>query len=445
MVVGPLAHELGEIGDGKRQFPTTTARRHHFVPAFLLARFAKPATRKGFLFQLDVTSGRPQRTTPDSTAYEDYLYATGADDDRELAMEAFFSVVEKHGAAAVDRLLKDPIALTGEDRQTLCVFFAYQYQRTPVSIDHTVATQQAVMEMLMGMRLADPLPFRDMFREKIRPEATDEEIEAFRQRLVGSLQRGEMSYADPKGQAFRLMLSTADDLASVINDMGWTLLTARDGEFVTSDRALAQYVPHFRFPWSGHAWLATPDTETTCALSPQHCLVFRPGPSSIATAEADKRLVDEVNLRTYAWAAHYVYGRTQHVVTEVRRDAKARPGIAQAPRPWRQVICWQADPDDPEVGRDNVRRGWPRGVWHREPGKEPEFLAYQVIDPDDRSMVQAAVRGGQVGREVIASAFERGEAPGREAVVEEARSQTPEAVRRRPPPKPRPRRRRKRG
>jgi uncharacterized protein DUF4238 len=119
MVVGPLAQELAEIGDGKQAFPTTTARRHHFVPAFLLARFAEPATRKGFLFQLDVATGKPQRTTPDSTAYEDYLYATGPDDDRELVMEVFFSIVEKHAAAAVDRLLKDPIALTDEDRQTL--------------------------------------------------------------------------------------------------------------------------------------------------------------------------------------------------------------------------------------------------------------------------------------------------------------------------------------
>jgi hypothetical protein len=251
-----------------------------------------------------------------------------------------------------------------------------------------------------------------MFREKIRPEATDEEIEAFRQRTVGFLERGAVTFTNPKGQVFRLMLSTADDLASLISRMAWTLLIAQEGEFGTSDRALSQYVPHFRFPWSGHAWLASPDTETTFALSPQHCLVFRPEPPSIATADADERLVDQVNLRTYAWAAHYVYGRTQRVVTEVRRNAKARPAITQVPRPTRQVVCWTADPDHPEVGRDNVRRGWPKGVWHREPGKEPEFLAYQVIDPGARSTAPAAARGGHIARGVIASALRAAKRPG---------------------------------
>jgi hypothetical protein len=70
-----------------------------------------------------------------------------------------------------------------------------------------------------GRRLADPLPFREMFREKIRPEVTDEEIEAFRQRTVGCLERGAMTFANPMGQVFRLMLSTADDLASLISRM----------------------------------------------------------------------------------------------------------------------------------------------------------------------------------------------------------------------------------
>jgi hypothetical protein len=31
-IEGPLTRELREIGDGKRDFPKTTARRHHFVP-----------------------------------------------------------------------------------------------------------------------------------------------------------------------------------------------------------------------------------------------------------------------------------------------------------------------------------------------------------------------------------------------------------------------------
>jgi len=73
-----LSFELREIAEGTRPFPETTARRHHFVPAFSLACFAEPTgERKGRLFQLDVASGKPQRTSPDDAAFEIDLYTYG--------------------------------------------------------------------------------------------------------------------------------------------------------------------------------------------------------------------------------------------------------------------------------------------------------------------------------------------------------------------------------
>ncbi len=75
-VGGPLARELLEIAQRSRDMPATTTRRHHYVPAFLLARFAEPAgDRRGWLYQLDTSTGEPQKTTPDAACFERDLYA----------------------------------------------------------------------------------------------------------------------------------------------------------------------------------------------------------------------------------------------------------------------------------------------------------------------------------------------------------------------------------
>src|SRR5262245_44960967 len=119
-IEGPLVRELRQIGAGKRAFPKTDARRHHYVPAFLLAQFAEPrGDRRSFMAQIDVSSGRPQKTTPNDACFAKDLYAQNVESGRDNTLEAFFAVIERHSAPAIQRLLDDPLAQTPEDRETL--------------------------------------------------------------------------------------------------------------------------------------------------------------------------------------------------------------------------------------------------------------------------------------------------------------------------------------
>ena len=409
-VQGPLARELREMIDGKRDFPATAARRHHFVPAFVLAQFAMPrGDRRGFLFQLDTASGKPQKTTPNDTAFEKDLYVRETEDGRDLVLESFFSVVEKHASAAFMRLMDNPLAISDDDRQTIAYFLAFQYTRTPVAIDHTSAWSQAMMELVFGVHIANPIAFREIYREAIG-EATDEEIEVVRRDITARLERGEIVIRNPKAQAFKLMLGTADHTATVIANLQWTVLQADEDEFVTSDRPLALHDPTPKFPWSGHAWVSSPNAETTFPVSPRLCLHFSPGSPSVSTAAVGSSDVRNINLRTYGWAPRYIYGRTQAVVTEVRRHAKRYPTLVVRPRKSLPVIVEEADPDDPTVGVEHVKRGWPRGVWYDDPSGEPRFMAYTLIDPGDRTTIQAAIEGGNVSRRVIERAVREGRA-----------------------------------
>jgi hypothetical protein len=74
------------------------------------------------------------------------------------------------------------------------------------------------------------------------------------------------------------------------------------------------------------------------------------------------------------------------------------------PIPHKQVLVTEANPKDPEVGRENLKRGWPKGVRHRDERGKMTFLDYTVIDPSDPRTLSAAVVGGQTSRRVITTA-----------------------------------------
>jgi hypothetical protein len=390
-VEGPLAQHLREISEGKRPLPQTKARRHHFVPAFALSKFATPRKRDGVIFQLDTNTGQPRKTTPDQACFAEDLYTHDADGTPDRVLEAFLSIVENYAAQALERFLADPLNLSDEDRQTLAYYLAFQYQRTPVVLEHSAATQNAMMAVMLGLQFADPDSFRERHREHFDDGATDEEIEALRLKTIEMLKSGEIALDNPELGAFQMMMGTNGPVASVIASMTWVLVEAKEDEFITSDRGLAMHDPKPKAPWSGNALRSSPEAETTFPLSPKFCLGLLQEDPPLLTAEADAEGVREVNLRTYGWASQFVYGRGQDVVARVRTQAKQNPALVIRPRTPKPVILEEADPNDPSVGAEHAKKGWPRGLWVKDDDGNDRFCSYQLVDPKDQASVEAAI------------------------------------------------------
>ena len=403
-VEGPLARDLRAIAEGRQALPESKGRRHHFVPAFLLAAFAEPpGQRKGWMFQLDVRTGRPQRTKPDSAAFEKDLYAGEGDDLGDRSLEAFFSLVEKHTAPALKRLADSPLALTAEDRQTIAYFLSLQQSRTPAALSSTIENSQAAMELFLSVQFEDAASFAKTYREAVNDEASDQQIENFRERMKDGLVNGEVSLAEPRSQALQLLLHTSAPIAETVASLRWTLVSSETQQFVTSDRGIAMHDPTPPFPWTGHAWRSSPNAQTTVPLGPWRCLLVEAGPAGMGVDIASPSTVREVNLRTYGWAKRFVYGRTQSVVSDLRRDAKRKPRMVTRPKRTKQVLVEEADPSDPTVGAENVRRGWPKGYWEEDDDGNRRFMAYTVIDPSDRSTISSALTGGQAAQRALAN------------------------------------------
>jgi hypothetical protein len=150
--------------------------------------------------------------------------------------------------------------------------------------------------------------------------------------------------------------------------------------------------------------------QTTIALGRRHCLLCEPGPARVGRTSVGPELVRDINLRTYGWAQRFIYATSQEVVTEVRRDARKRRPKVVRPRAPRPVILEDADPNDPDVGRENVKRGWPKGLWAKDDDGQMRFVAYTVLEPDDPRSVLAAATGGDIGQRVIERAIAEGDA-----------------------------------
>jgi hypothetical protein len=399
-----MRFELRSIVEGTRALPATTARRHHFVPAFALAQFGDPpGHRKAQLFQLDVQTSQTQRTSPDDAAFERELYTYGPAEERVNKMESFLSIVEKHAARALATLRENPERLTPQDRETIAYFLAFQEGRTPTGIARREQMQQASMELQFGVELATPEGFRKLHRERVGGDATPDEIEAQRLRMQAQLEGGKVTHEEPRGMAIKLMLETVHDVAQTVYQLDWIVLEATGAEFVTSDRAIGMDDPTLEFPWCGHAWASSPNAVTFHPLSPNKGLLLTPGDCGLSAAPSKPRQVRRLNLLTYGWAERRIFGRRRQTLMAVRQQAERYPDEVIRPRPTKQAILEEADPTDPLVGADHARRGWPRAlVVTGEDGRD-RLMSYTVVDEKARPGDFARASAG-AARRVTAAA-----------------------------------------
>ncbi len=188
----PLCQELAAIAFERKPWPTSKAKRQHFVPRFLLAGFLAPGTDR--LMQLEISSGRSVAVQPHLAASRRRFYdlperAAGEPGD----LEAWLALIENHSAAALSRLLNDPTALSHADRATLSLFLALVDGRTPAGNARNAGLSTEIMQLLMTGVLFSPKAFAERHRDG--GGQSDEELEMTRARLLQSLRDGSLEFA----------------------------------------------------------------------------------------------------------------------------------------------------------------------------------------------------------------------------------------------------------
>jgi hypothetical protein len=187
------------------------AKRHHFVPQFLLRRFAKCGDRKLFVF--DKKTDRVFRTNVANVAVETKLYEFEVG-DFIVSAEAGLAQFETRAAQAVDRILSaDSLADMGvEDRVVLSAFVGLLILRSP--------HQRAIMRHLI-----------EQLRQKVSALGTDPDS-------LPELKV--LSEAEEKALLTRTFSTTLKKLAPIIALKTWVLHAANQNANVyISDNPVA--------------------------------------------------------------------------------------------------------------------------------------------------------------------------------------------------------------
>lgn len=103
--------------------------KHHYVPRFLLERFADERDTKRQVWALDNASGRPFKTNPRNLAAVSDFYTQ--DGEPEDAAEEALARLEAHGAALIARLVAGE-EISDQERADLAVFVGQTHMRTPL-------------------------------------------------------------------------------------------------------------------------------------------------------------------------------------------------------------------------------------------------------------------------------------------------------------------------
>jgi hypothetical protein len=332
-----------------------TKKRQHYVPKFLLRRFAADRGRwEGHVFRLDTATGRPRPAVPRTEAAKNRYYDLPEDVAGEFQPENVLERIESDGAAAITRLQRrEP--LKPDDIVCLAYFAALQTSRTPRD-----RAERRYLDEVMGREL-EQLRFsaKDQATAFLRatdPELTEAKAEERRQEIIDDLQAGRLRVeSSAEREVAGMFLGLNETVGQLAAECDWTLVEFSDAPaLVLPDTGYTQYDPHPRVPGSGSGFLGTHTVETVIPVAPDAALVITRGTGQVRIAAGTKEYAEDLNLRAHAQSQVCIYGQGQRDVVEAHRLARKRRAD-RAERLRRARTLWISEGTETDSAHGRMR------------------------------------------------------------------------------------------
>lgn len=301
------------------------AKRHHYVPEFVLRRFSEePSNRKSLLWRHPTKGGKAERANPRNEAvighYNTFVFEDGRKDS---FAEETLSHIDGAAAEAIKQLA-DGGELDDEQRLMMAFFIVLAKSRTPLGRSWLRFTDETLARTVLETQLSQAEGFAAMWNRATGEKLCNDDAEAMRVELIGDLAEGRLVIESPHSREVALMFMALEKIAPIVAErLTWTVLRApRDSQFILGDTPLAIYDSAPRVADGGVGFLSSEHVETTLPLDPSCCLMLTPGDKLWGEAEAKPDVVESINLRSYAWAQQAIYGSSQQAVTDVRALVK---------------------------------------------------------------------------------------------------------------------------
>jgi hypothetical protein len=384
--------DCGESADGRseRLTPIDAAmsgtKRQHFVPKFLLRRFALSDGRwEGHVFRLAVAGGAARPAVPRTEAAKNRYYDLPEELVGDFQPETVLARIES-GAAAALRRLEDGDALRDEDVGRLAYFVAVQTNRTPQDRAEARFLDEFVAAQMQELRFSAREQAVAFLRAQ-QPELTDDEAEAERTRILDDLNSGKLRFeSTAEREVASMFLGLNEAAEQILNGCDFELVEFEGPvELVLPDTGYSRYDPHPRVPGTGSGFVGTDTVETAIPVSPHRALLITRGQGRVGRTEADHRYAEDLNLRAFAQSQACIYGRGQAPVVAALQLARRRRGdLVERQRRARTMWILERQAGAPEgaplLGKghsvDGVRTEW----FDVDPRARDER---QIVRPDD--------------------------------------------------------------
>jgi hypothetical protein len=322
---------------------TSEPKRHHYVPRFLLKRFAEhPDAKKPSVWWLSKATGANARRNVENEAVIGHYYRiSNATDVPAGFPEKVLSDIEGPAAEAIREVETQPRSLSLEHRQALALFVVLQHKRTPAGREHLRFVDELTHRLLTEVNLNNPESWADAMKTTGDFES-DEQAERERLETLRDFQEGRVIVESTPDREIAGMFLAAPEVSSFLatDAFSWSLLQPNgEQRFVLGDSPVALYETGSPEKPGGLGF-AAPGVETTLPLSPTTCLLLRPrAESRLRVIPVDDNAVRHINLRSYAWAQRCIWGASHQDVVDVRIAAKQDPDALYSVRrrdgvPW---------------------------------------------------------------------------------------------------------------
>jgi Protein of unknown function (DUF4238) len=318
-------------------------KRHHYVPRFLLRRFAEDSDAKSpTVWWLNKKTGRNERRSVGNEAVigRYYQLSEGVELPREVP-EKMLSDVEGVAAAAMRSLEEHPLVLEFEERLALALFIVLQRKRTPNGRRYFKFVDEFIGRLATEVNLHNAESWAEAM-QAIGKFESPEKAEHERLETLRAFREGRVTVETTADGEIKGMFLAAVNVALVLagDDFSWYTLRAEGSRrFVLGDDPVAFFDPS-QPEKPGGLGFGTPRVETTLPLSPATCLLLRKEVrgrmGELGVGDASVR---HINLRSYAHAEQCIWGSRQLDVTTVRKDAKSDGELVHAVR-RRDPVLW---------------------------------------------------------------------------------------------------------
>jgi hypothetical protein len=317
-------------------------KRQHYVPKFILRRFAiDPADRRSLIFKLEKSTGRPSRVNPANELVIGHYYRIVLGDGTVMnEADDALDRIETMAAEVVVKLADPAYTMNPDDALRLTLFIVSLRNRTPQAREALREFDERAAELELEVRLSN----REQYHEMMGKGRSEQDVEEERLESLDDLKFGRLGVAStPEREVALMFMGLPEVTETLLATMGWRCLRippSSKASFVLSDHPVAHYDPTPKTPETGASFQSSPGSLTWVPLDPRFgVLLSQEGPRTWDSIDLSDDDVDEINLLAYAWTRDAIYGPSQEAVTRLRRVARQKPALLgefryRPPRVW---------------------------------------------------------------------------------------------------------------